>query len=156
MTYSTYHGLMTQMDWPASKTLRSYAQWMLEARTHKEKLEAELRFINKAVEVVLLRVGHASPEAVVELAEEIGDMHGDAPYNGSDPAPAWTWAGEALETAGIGSVGERHLFDDEDAEGMVFVPSETFDSVTHEVEASLRRLLSRAKKIIDREPLAVA
>ncbi|MBR5950123.1 MAG: hypothetical protein IKZ87_01670 [Actinomycetaceae bacterium] len=164
MSYPTYYAMLPEADWPVSIELRGIAAKLVDAADRerecegegrKARLEAELAFIEKATHVVLLQAASVStePETLVQLAEEIGTMLGEQAYDGTDPEPAWTWAGEALEMAGVGGAAERDQFDDDDAEQMVFVPQEAFDAVLHEVEGKLRDLLHRAKEIIEREPL---
>lgn len=159
MSYPTYYRMMPQMDWLGSKSLRAAATYLMEtiaSEGRKAQLEAELGFIQRATDLVMLQSVHALPQTIIELAEEVGDMFGDTPYDGSDPCPMRTWAGEALETAGVGSANDRAHFDAEDAAVMVFVPQETFDTVTHEVEAAMRALLRRSKEVERDEMLAAA
>lgn len=162
MSYPTYYAMMPQPSWPASVSLRALAQNLCDAVAvekstglRKARLVAELEFIRQAAHVVLLSLRDpcVTPETIVELAEEIGTMLGEQAYDGSNPDVALTWASECLEMAGVGKETERQLFDDDDAEQMVFVPQEAFDSVLHEVEEQLRGMLREAKEIIEREPL---
>lgn len=166
MPYPTYYALQPQASWPVAEELRAVAESLVSAVSReregagrKERLEVELAFIDKATHVVLLLVESdptITPETIVKLAEEIGLMFGETPYDGSNPEPAWTWAGEALEAAGVGGAAEHDLFDADDAEQMVFVPQEAFESVLHEAEIRLRALLQQAKKTIERESLPLA
>lgn len=143
-TFETYYRLQPQTSWPMSDSLRVAARYMREAEGHKAKLEAELAFINKAVEVVMFQPRHTTRESLRELFEDMGEIQGLPAYDGSDPVLAMAWIRDGLESAGVGDAGQKHLYDDpEVAAIMEFVPTDAFDAVLDEAEKLLRAMLPK-------------
>ena len=103
----------------------------------------EREFIDAAAAIILwplrtiteMETREEHMDKVREFFDEIGREIGDAPYDGSNPNAVYTWAGDALEYAGV--VGESNQ-EEFEADEVAVIPQSVFDSVLHEVEAGMK------------------
>ena len=110
----------------------------------KERMSHEIKFISDGSGVVIHKFACLRHKDMLGYADEVDDIHGVDLVKNFDPEIVRTIASEHLEAAGIGNIAEKHLFDEEDAEEMVFIPDETYDAILNEATAQFRSILMRA------------
>lgn len=143
-----YFRMMPDGDQRA-QTIKNSASIFVEAKAGGNAMLTRLRerdFINVASYCLtspLRNIGdHETPaqhfEMVLGFFEALGEHLGEPAYDGSDPEVSYAWTARALAFAGVASETERDEYDADDQ--MVFIPSDTFDSVLHDVDAIMRTM----------------
>lgn len=158
-----FYRLMPDGDQRA-QTIKNSAAVFVEAKEGANSLLTRMRerdFINVATYCLtspLRNIGdHETPEMHFQMVrgffDALGEHLGEPAYDGTDPEVSYAWTAQALAHAGVANENEQGDYDEEAAEQMVFVPSDAFCSVLHDVDAIMRTMAQDLAKKQDKQKM---